>query len=349
MSAMAKQQRGGTAVNLIAGAILAAAIAAGGSWWWANRGADERPKGPPEAITFAVAAAYPGSALVQLAEAKGFYSAEGLQVRIDAYPTGKASLDATLAGQADFATVADIPFMFAVLKGAPVAIVASMATTTGGEYGIVSRRDRGITDAAALKGRRIGVTAGTSGHFFVDALLVRRHVDTSTLRFVDVAPAKMPAALAAKEVDAIGTWEPYLSQVKEAAGANEITFGAEGIYDSPWLLTAMRENVQKRPEAVKRLLRALLRAERFLLEQPAEARALLAAVRKEDPARLEKLISPFRFNVRLGQSLLGALEDESRWALRNKLTSAEKVPNFLDHVYTEGLQSVNPNAVTIIR
>ena len=347
MNATAKSESGNALRNVVAGVIVAAALAAG-SYWWLNRGTDGRPSGPPEAITLANSMAYPGSSLIALAQAKGYFEAAGLQVAIQPFATGKACLDAMIEGKADFATGADIPFMFATLRAAPVKAIATMSTS-GGEYGIVARSDRGISSPANLVGKRMGATQGTSGHFWLDAYLVRQHVDSSRIKLVNLAPDKMAAALSAGEVDAVVTWEPYFGAVKDALASNARVFTATGIYDSPWILATTRDVAGKRPEAIRRLLHALERANRYYASEPAAARALLAELRKEDPARLNAVLDFFRFDLRLGQSLLGTLEDESRWAMRNKLTSAEKVPNFLDHVYTEGLQSVNPNAVTIIR
>lgn len=49
----------------------------------------------------------------------------------------------------------------------------------------------------------------------------------------------------------------------------------------------------------------------------------------------------------LDQSTLISLEDQARWALRNKLTDAEKVPNYLDYIDPGVLKAVKPEAVKI--
>jgi len=42
------------------------------------------------------------------------------------------------------------------------------------------------------------------------------------------------------------------------------------------------------------------------------------------------------------------LEDESRWAIRNKLIDRADMPNYLNHVALDALKAVSPAAVTII-
>lgn len=44
-----------------------------------------------------------------------------------------------------------------------------------------------------------------------------------------------------------------------------------------------------------------------------------------------------------------ALEDESMWAMTNRLTAATKLPNYLDFIYLQGLRAVKPDAVRILR
>jgi hypothetical protein len=49
----------------------------------------------------------------------------------------------------------------------------------------------------------------------------------------------------------------------------------------------------------------------------------------------------------LDQFTLISLEDQARWAIRNRLTDAEKVPNYLDYIYPGVLKAVKPEAVKI--
>ena len=57
----------------------------------------------------------------------------------------------------------------------------------------------------------------------------------------------------------------------------------------------------------------------------------------------------FVFELSLDQSLLISLEDEARWAIKNNLTDKKEIPNFFNFIYTQALEEVKPEAVTIIR
>jgi hypothetical protein len=43
------------------------------------------------------------------------------------------------------------------------------------------------------------------------------------------------------------------------------------------------------------------------------------------------------------------MEDEARWMISNNLTAKKTVPNFLNNISTDGLKTVKPEAVKIIR
>lgn len=343
---MARHDRwyGGWRGSLVAVVLL---VAAGFYAWW-RPGVEALPEGKPESLRLAASLVYGGSAMVQLAREKDYFRTEGLALELQDFPTGRAALDAVLKGQADLATAADLPIVYSVLMGEPVAIVGTLATSDSG-YGVVARNDRGIRVAADLKGKRVGLTAGTSAHFWFDAFLLRQHMVLADVRIQSVAADKLAATLAAGELDAVSTWEPYLGAAMQALGDKAVLLSASGIYDSPWNLAGLRSGITQRPEAVRRLLRALLRAERFYSEEPKAALALIAKARGVDPRNMDSHMAAFRFQLRLEQSLLGSLEDESRWAMRSKLTDASAMPNFLDHLYLDALLQVQPARVSVIR
>jgi len=55
----------------------------------------------------------------------------------------------------------------------------------------------------------------------------------------------------------------------------------------------------------------------------------------------------YSFAAVLNQSLILNLEDQARWMVRGEAGSARLGPNFLDFIYTDGLQVVQPDAVRI--
>jgi NitT/TauT family transport system substrate-binding protein len=330
---------------MIGGLMLAASLAA--SYAWREWTSPERPAGPPEPMTMAANTSYAGTGLVFVAHVKGYFANEGLNVTLQSHTTGKAALDAALEGQAELATVADIPIMFAVTKGQPVSIVATIFTVER-DPGIIGRKDKGVLTLASLNGKRIGVTLGTSGHFVLDAFLIRQKLSTDDVTLRDLQPEELAEALAKGDVDAVATWEPYLGSLRTQLGVNGTIFYSEGIYELPFNIAGTRDYVVSHPETIKKLLRALVRAERSYRDEPDAARKIIAGAIKVSLEDLREVWPTYRFNVTLDQSLLLTLEDETRWAIKNQLTASPDIPNYLNYFYLDGLEAVKPESVTVI-
>ncbi len=324
---------------------LAALLAA--SYAWIARTPPEQPAGPPEPMIIAANTSYAGTGLVFVAQGKGYFANEGLNVTLQPYTTRKSALDAALAGRAALATVADIPIMFAVTKGQPVSIVATISTVER-DPGIIGRKDKGVLTLASLNGKRIGVTLGTSGHFVLDAFLIRQKLSTDDVTLRDLQPEELAEALVKGDVDAVATWEPYLGSLRTQLGANGTIFYSEGIYELPFNIAGTRDYVVSHPETIKKLLRALVRAERFHKDEPDAARKIIAGAINVSLENLKEVWPTYRFNVTLDQSLLLTLEDETRWAIKNQLTARPDIPNYLNYLYLDGLEAVKPESVTVI-
>jgi len=159
----------------------------------------------------------------------------------------------------------------------------------------------------------------------------------------------MSDAIRTGKVDAVSIWNPTLKQVLKESENNGIAFYGESIYTEFFCLAANQDYVRKHPEAVRKVLRALIRAEMFVKQQPEDARRLVADFIQMDNAVLDEIWDIFSFRVTLDQAFLVDLEDQTRWAIKNGLAARTDMPDYLDFIYVDGLQSVKPDAVRIIR
>lgn len=302
--------------------------------------------GPVERLTVA-ATPYVGNCSIAVADANGYFASENLEVTVRAAPTGRDALTSVVEHRADVATVADVPVMFAALTGRPVAIIATISTGTK-DHGIVARRDRGVASPADLRGLRIGVPLGTSAHFFLDAFLNRQKLSAGDVRIIDAAPDRLSSALAAGDVDAIAIWQPFVRAAADRLGPAAAVFHGEGVYDVMYNLAATSDSAVRRHAAFEKFLRAIVHGADFCRNQPGSAQQLVAGAFGLDPSRVEELWPSYRFHVGLHQALLLALEDQTRWAIRNRLSPAAAGHNYLDHLQLDPLRAVAPASVTVI-
>jgi sulfonate transport system substrate-binding protein len=238
--------------------------------------------------------------------------------------------------------------VFAITKGNKIYIIAEIQTSTKNEA-IVARKDHGITKPSDLRGKTIGVTAGTTGDFFLDSFFLVQGIDQQAVKIIDLEPEAMPDALSQGRVDAVSTWNPLLKHLQKQLGDKGIVFFDEIIYTELFCVVTRQEFAQKNPGVITKVLKALIQAEAFAQQHPEAARQLIAQSTQTDKAMVDEIWDSLDSRVTLDQSLLVNLEDQTRWAKKNRLTDLAELPNYLDFIYFDGLQSLKPDSVRIIR
>lgn len=286
--------------------------------------------------------------LVAIAQLRGFYASEGLNVDLTAYPSGRQCLEAMFAGKCALATVAEIPVAHYSLERDDFLILASISNSNDYERLIV-RSDRGILAAADLRGRRIAVPKFTTGHYFLDMYLAAKGLKPQDVAQIYMAPQEVAQAFRRGEVDAAAQWEPFIHMLVGEFPTKAKTLSAPGLHVSPFLLVGGRDTVRKNPAAIEHVLRALVRAESYTKEQPANAKALITRFYNADESEINFLWPLKEHRVSLDQSMLFILENAARWEI-GLLPSAKRpaLPNFLGLIYLDGLKAVKPAAVTVI-
>jgi NitT/TauT family transport system substrate-binding protein len=303
--------------------------------------------GPREKITIAYSTAM-NSILMYIAFANGYLAEEGLDATPQPHTFGKLALNAVIEKKADLATAADTPIMFAIMNGKQITTLSTIQTSNR-NLAIVARRDLGIANPADLKGKKMGVTLGTNADFFVYSFLLAHGIEREQVKIIDMRPDEMAEAMGNGRVDAVSTFNPTLKLLEKDLGNKGIIFFGESFYTETFCVVAEQEYVKAHPETIKKVLRALLRAEIFVQQHPGEAQGIVADFIKINRVFLEQIWDNFTLRVALDQALLVNLEEQTRWALKNRLTPGTHMPNYLDFIYVNGLLAVKPEAVRIIR
>lgn len=307
----------------------------------------EQQNTSPQKITVAYLY-HPQSTLVHVAVAKGYFADEGLDIQPLMHTSGKAALQAVNESKADFATVAETPVMFNVLKGEKIFVIANIAASSM-DNAVVARKSAGIFAPGDLKGKRIGFTPGTTSDFFLDSLLTANGLMRKEIQPVALKPEELQDAVMAQKVDAVSAWNYPLILIKRQLGADGMIFYDREIYTEVFNITARQDFVQKNPETVKRFLRALIKAENFVAKNPDEAQAIMSAATKIDKSLIGEVWNAFNYHVVLDQMLLIALEDETRWAIKNRLTDQAEMPDYLSYIHLDSLRAVKPEVVRMNR
>jgi len=289
--------------------------------------------------------AVPYSGLIAIADEKGFFKEAGLDLSITEYPSGGAALEAMCNGQEQIATVADAVFAWRLNDQPQIRIIASIGLSNSNK--VVARRDGQIKEPSDLRGKKIGFGKGTSTEYYLDTFLLLNNVPAREVTAIPIPPLKQVESLVQGEVDAITAFDIQGFEAKKRLGTNAVSWEAQNNLDFHWVLV-VKDELLKSSEPSKRLLKALVRAERFYVANVDESKTIISRRFNLDPELIGEIKETTRLSVTLNQSLITSLENFTGWKMYKEGKSG-KLPDFLDYIYVGALDEVNPNAVTIFR
>lgn len=202
----------------------------------------------------------------QVAAVKGFFKEEGLDVEmIQVNP--RLGAMAVMNGDLDFTSTFGSTLR-GVLQGLPLKFVA--VSVKKSEHFLVARRD--IKDVSELKGKKLAVSTllGTD-QIAAEEILRSKGFNPALLQPLAVGDAPLRAqALRMGVVDASSISSPYDLALKDE-GFNVLGGPEDVKYALPTSGVAVGHRfLQEKPQTVKQILRALLKAHRFVFENKQE-------------------------------------------------------------------------------
>jgi len=252
-------------IQRIGAALVAATLAMGA---WAQ--APEKKK-----ITIAVG----GKILfyylpLTVAERKGYFKDEGLEVEIPDFAGGARALQALVGGSADMVSGAYEHTINMAAKKQPIkAVVLQMKYSS---IALVMSKEKAAKYKGPkdLKGWKIGVTApGSSTNMFVNNLLAKEGLKPTDVSIVGVGTgAGAVAAMEKGELDAISNLDPVLTQLEStgkfvAVADSRTEKGMKDIYGGDYhasVIYITEEFIKKNPNTVQAVVNAMVRADQWI-------------------------------------------------------------------------------------
>lgn len=302
-------------------------------------------KGKIESITIGV---FPSeyNSLIYIANYQQYFLNNGLKITLKNYLSGAAAVGGMLNGEVDIATASEFVVVNNALQNVELNAFGSLSQYLN--LYLVARTDKGINCISDLVGKKIGLSIGTGNQFYFGRYLELNGINQNQVTVVNVNFAQAPNALANGTIDATITFQPYINQIKSLLGnaillwpAQSDQFGFfESISTKTWATT--------HPDLIERFLRAIIQAQNFNINNQNKAISIVAQELNYTTSYTSSVWSDYRYSVALDQSFILLMQDEARWLIHNNLTKATSVPNFLNYVYADGLESVSPESVNLI-
>jgi NitT/TauT family transport system substrate-binding protein len=191
-----------------------------------------------------------------VAQEKGYYRAEGLDVQL-ILMSAPVSAVALIGGDLEFSTAAGAA-MTAAVRGAPLSFL--FHTYYLPLYWLYVRPE--IGNVAALKGRKIGVSGIGSGPYFLVLELLKKHGleagrDVAILT-TGVQSASF-AALASGAVDATSLSPPFMFKAQQAGFRELVAFVKEDFVELQSAVVVRKEFLKTDSEVVEKFLRGTIK------------------------------------------------------------------------------------------
>lgn len=298
------------------------------------------------AITIAVSVT-PLSAPILIADELDYFKQQGLDINLEHYIGGNRTATALLEGKAEFATSSEAVVMFKSFKYDNFAILTTFVESNN-DVKLLTHRQSAIHSINDLSHHRVGTIMGASAHFFLDHTLLMNGVNPATVEVISIKPEETAHYLKTGKVDAVSSWEPFIHLAKKDLGDDAFIIPHDKMYTETFNLLVQKEFAKNNVFILKKILKALQKAIIYINNEPLRTQQIIAKCFKKDIQIISSTWEDYNFNLSLHQSLISTLEAEARWALKRGFAKAEQVPNYLDIILTEPLNSISNDTVTII-
>jgi NitT/TauT family transport system substrate-binding protein len=209
-----------------------------------------------------------------IADSRGYFKQQGLDVDIGVYSGGAKALQALLGASADVVAGAYSNTITMAAKGQHLVSFVTQAVCPGWVFGTTKAGHAKARSYADLKGLRIGVSSpGSSFHMGVNYLLAKAGVKPGDVSIIGVGSSSGAIAAAKSgEVDALMTNDPVATALEDSADIYPLvqmrdeasTRAALGGNYPEASIYATQDFVAHNPNTVQAIANALIEAERWL-------------------------------------------------------------------------------------
>ncbi|SDP68546.1 sulfonate transport system substrate-binding protein [Rhodoferax sp. OV413] len=179
-------------------------------------------------------------------EAAGVLQNLPYKVEWSEFPNAAPLLEALRADAIDAGSVGDAPLTFAAAAG--LQAKAIFASSYDGNAVLVANAAP-YKSIADLKGKRIAVVKGSSGHNLLLQVLTKAGLSPDAVTLAFLAPSEATLALTQGSVDAVVTWEPYVSFATQKSGARILVDGKS--YPAVSYFVASDKAIKDKKDALK--------------------------------------------------------------------------------------------------
>ena len=282
---------------------------------------------------------------------KGYFAKHGVDAKMLVVDTGTDMVNAMHDGRAQIGDMSTTTYLKAVHAGEPfkvIGLIMNDATRDNCDdpLAIVTKKGRGIKAGklSDLKGKKIGLARGQTSDEYFKMVLRRAKMKYEELTIENIwSQFGLAPALAEGKVDAVVSWEPYVTQVLTQVPDSYLVIRGGQHMSYVMVATAHGPTVESKPGLVKAIAAGLAQSSHFTRNNRDEAVEIFAKwVPGTDVAIGKQAVRHISFDPRLSPNVLRAFENAEDEVLINTLPGAPRLdvpslfrPQFMAEVEKE--------------
>jgi NitT/TauT family transport system substrate-binding protein len=211
-----------------------------------------------------------------IAMEKGYFKEQGLEIEPIVFTSGIPLMQALSGGSVDVA------IMGAVIANFPSRGVGKVFLINDIEYDtamLFARPDSGIKSIKDVKGKKIATVKGTTAHVFLHTALKKNGLDSNKdVEIVSMDMAGAVSAFISGAVPLVATWAPFHVQIRDRVKGALLLSSAKDYYPQAAIMggwVASNGFYKDHKETLKKIIRAWVPANDYLLSKPDEALKLI--------------------------------------------------------------------------
>jgi len=281
-----------------------------------------------------------------IAEEQGYF--EDVPVEIVRFKTWSDNMNSLYIGNVDITHSTYFNSIYFSDKGEAGQMIAPIDFVEGSD-GLVVKSGMALPED--LKGKRIAVEIGTDEHYLLFKVLEYYGIELDEVEFVSVPSYQAHEMFINDEVDAVFTYDPFLTMAAEKGQGKVVFTTADLPGHMVDALVGRQAAIKERPKDFKIIMKAWYKAIQYIQEHPDEAYALMSAKEEMSKDDFQAFYESFTFfdseqalEIMKSGTFKQTFEDIEAFSLHNKLIKEEIQWNdtinssILEGLKKEGLQ-----------
>ena len=250
------------------------------------------------------------AAPIYVADAKGLWAEENVDVRVSYFDSGRKALDALLSNSAEVMSVSETPPLRAYLAGSEISIVAT--ATEHREAKMTVRADR-ITKPEDVRGKKVGTVAGTNSDYYMYRWLETHDIGVDEVEIIQLDAAPLAQAFVQGNIDVMFAWEPHNFNASSKLSSSQAESWPTEEYNGRHTIVMNTAYLRNHGDNAERIIKGLIRAEKYIEDNPEDAKRIVSERTGMSSEALNALWDEYKYKVQLDNELSDIIGGQATW------------------------------------